>query len=137
MAGLLERINDAMNSHNANNVAALFAEDYQSFQPVHPSRGFGGSQQVATNWTAVFDGVPDFHAELLAASVDGQVEWGEWQWRGTHTDGSAFLMRGITILVGRDGLIAQARLYMEPVETGGGDIDAAVREMYRPPTPQG
>ncbi len=133
MAGLLERIVDAMNSRNSENVAALFADDYRSFQPVHPNRGFGGSEQVATNWRAVFDGVPDFHAELVAAAVDGQVEWGEWEWRGTHTDGSAFLMRGITILVGRNGLIAEARLYMEPVEVGGSDIDTAVQEMYKPP----
>ena len=134
MAGLLERTKDAMNSHNAENVAAMFADDYQSFQPVHPSRGFGGSQQVAANWSAVFDGVPDFHAELVAASVDGPVQWSEWEWRGTHTDGTPFMMRGVIILVEKNGLIAQARLYMEPVELVGGDIDAAVQELYKPPT---
>jgi hypothetical protein len=134
MAGLVERIKDAMNSHDAENVAAMFAAEYQSSQPVHPSRGFGGRQQVAANWNAVFDGVPDFHAELIAASVDGPAEWGEWEWRGTHTDGTPFLMRGVTILIENNGLIAQARLYMEPVELAGGDIDAAVQEMYKPPT---
>ena len=94
MASLLERINHAMNSHDPVKVAALFADDYQSSQPVHPNRGFGGRQQVAQNWAAVFDGVPDFRAELVAASVDGETEWGEWEWRGTHADGSSFLMRG-------------------------------------------
>ena len=137
MANLLERIKDAMNSHDAQNVAALFADDYQSVQPVHPNRGFGGRQQVASNWSGVFDGVPNFQADLVAVSIDGQVEWGEWEWRGTHTDGSPFLMRGVTILVESHGLIARARLYMEPVEPGGGDIEASVRELYRPPTPQG
>jgi hypothetical protein len=34
----------------------------------------------------------------------------------------------------RDGLIAEARLYMEPIDTTGEDIDAAVRELTtRPP----
>jgi hypothetical protein len=33
----------------------------------------------------------------------------------------------------RDGLIAEGRLYMEPVELGGADIDAAVQELYQPP----
>jgi hypothetical protein len=42
-------------------------------------------------------------------------------------------MRGVTILVIREGLIAEGRLYMEPVETGGGDIAAAVRDLYKPP----
>jgi ketosteroid isomerase-like protein len=137
MAGLLERLKDAMNSHDANNVAALFADDYQSVQPIHPNRGFGGRQQVTANWSAVFDGVPNFHAELLATSVDGDAEWGEWEWSGTYTDGSPFMIRGITVLVQRDGLFAQARLYLEPVEVAGGDIDAAVQEMYKPSNTQG
>ena len=46
-------------------------------------------------------------------------------------------MRGITILIVRDNLIAEARLYMEPVEVGGGDIDEAVRELYKPPSDAG
>ena len=132
MANLLERINHAMNSHNPGNVAAVFAEDYQSSQPIHPNREFGGRQQVLANWTAVFEGVPDFRAELVASCVNGDTEWGEWEWRGTHTDGSTFWLRGVTIFVVRYELIAQARLYLEPVDLGGGDIDTAVQDLYKP-----
>ncbi len=131
---MLELLRDAMNSHDAHRVASLFAKDYQSAQPLHPSRGFGGSNQVLENWSSVFDGVPDFSSELIASSVDGQIEWGEWSWHGHHADGSTFAMRGVTILVVRNGLVAEGRLYMEPVEAGGGDIGAAVEELYRPPT---
>ena len=53
---------------------------------------------------------------------------------GHHADGSLFAMRGITILVVRDGLITEGRLYMEPVDVADGDIDAAVHELYRPPS---
>jgi hypothetical protein len=42
-------------------------------------------------------------------------------------------MRGITIFVLRDGLVAEGRLYMEPVEADGRGIDAAVQELYKPP----
>lgn len=133
MAGMLDRLRDAANSHDADGMASLFAEDYQSAQPLHPSRGFSGRAQVLANWTSVFDGVPDFTADLVASSADGETEWGEWDWRGRHTDGSPFAMRGVTILVVRDGLIAEMRLYMEPVEVGGGQIDVAVRELYKPP----
>jgi hypothetical protein len=42
-------------------------------------------------------------------------------------------MRGVTILGVRDDLIAEARLYMEPVGTGSEDIDEAVRGTYKPP----
>ena len=137
MATLLERTREAMNSHDPQEVAAMYTDDYESSQPIHPNRGFGGREQVEANWTAVFSGVPDFHAELVAAAVVGETEWGEWEWRGTYTDGSAFRMRGVTVLVARDGLIAKARLYMEPVEAAGDDIDSAVQTLYRPSTQQG
>jgi ketosteroid isomerase-like protein len=133
MTTMLERLRDAANAHDAELLASLFAPDYRSMQPLHPSRGFGGSSQVLENWSSVFEGVPDFDSELVAFAVDGDTEWGEWSWRGHHVDGSPFAMRGITIFVLRDGLVAEGRLYMEPVEAGGGDIDAAVQELYRPP----
>lgn len=130
---MLERLQDAMNAHDARHMASLFAHDYRSAQPAHPRRSFGGNARVLENWSSVFQGVPDFRSELIAASVDGDTEWGEWNWHGHHPDGSPFAMRGVTILVVRDGLIAEGRLYMEPVEGEGEDIQAAVEELYQPP----
>ena len=131
---MLERLRDATNSHDASRMAALFAEDYRSVQPLHPNRAFGGRAQVLENWSSVFEGVPDFVSELVALSVDGETEWGEWDWHGHHPDGSPFAMRGVTILVVRDGLVSEGRLYMEPVEFGGGDIDDSVEQLYKPPS---
>jgi len=133
---MLERLRDASNSHDARQLASLFAEDYKSTQPLHPSRSFAGREQVLQNWTSVFEGVPDFTSELVASSIDGDTEWGEGAWSGHHADGSPFAMRGITILVVRDGLVSEARLYMEPVEEGGAGIDVAVEELYRTPPRQ-
>jgi len=134
MASMLERLRDAMNSHDAAQMASLFSEGYESIQPVHPGRAFSGRLQVLANWRSVFEGVPDFTAELVASAVDRGVEWGEWDWRGQHADGSPFAMRGVIVLQSRDGLVAQARLYLEPVDVGDDDIDRAVRDLYRPPT---
>jgi ketosteroid isomerase-like protein len=128
-----ERLADVMNAHDARRMASLFAADYSSAQPVHPSRGFGGRDQVLENWSAVFRGVPDFVAELVAQSGDGAREWGEWDWHGRHPDGSPFAMRGVTILTVRDELIRAARLYLEPVDPSPDGIDAAVQNLYRPP----
>lgn len=133
MADVMDELIAAMNRHDAGAVAAFCTADYRSEQPLHPNRGFGGSAQVLANWTSVFDGVPDFFAERLAScSADG-VEWTEMQWKGTHRDGSPFFMRGVTVMGVHGHEIAWARLYMEPVEEGGADIDAAVRELYLPP----
>ena len=133
MGAILERITEAQNARDAALFASYFAEDYRSDQPAHPSRGFSGRDQVLENWTSVFAGVPDFRAELLASCDEGDVEWGEFDWRGHHTDGTPFAMRGVIILTIRDDQIAAGRLYMEPVEQSGDDIDDAVAELYRAP----
>ena len=133
MTPMLERLNDAVNAHDPRRLSALFASDYRSSQPVHPGRGFGGRAQVLANWSSVFEGVPDFGSELLASSASGELEWGEWHWHGHHVDGSPFAMRGVTIFVVRGDKVVEGRLYMEPVETEGGDIEAAVQELYKPP----
>jgi len=130
---VIEQLIAAMNRHDAMAVAALFAPDYRSEQPLHPNRGFGGSDQVLANWTSVFEGVPNFFAERVASAAADDTVWSEMRWEGSYRDGSPFRMRGVTVTGVRDGRIAWARLYMEPVEEDGTDIDASVRELYRPP----
>jgi hypothetical protein len=119
---------DAMNARDVDAFVSLFADDYDSEQPVHPDRAFRGRDQVRANWSQVFAGVPDFRAELVATAIDGETAWTEWRWHGTHADGSPLRMAGVIIMGIRDGRIARARLYVEPVEQGDG-IEAAVREM--------
>lgn len=119
-----EALAEAMNAHDIDAFVALFAPDYDSRQPAHPDRAFTGSDQVRQNWSAVFAGVPDFQAELVAAAADGDVLWSEWRWRGTGLDMAGVLVGGVS-----DGRLAWARLYVEPVESGGEGIDAAVRDM--------
>jgi len=70
---------------------------------------------------------------VLAATTDEGVEVGEWRWHGTHTDGSPFGMRGVIVAGVQGSQIAWGRLYMEPVEQGGANIDDMVRDTYRPP----
>ncbi|KRE52490.1 hypothetical protein ASG70_13870 [Phycicoccus sp. Soil748] len=131
---MLERLTEAQNAHDAERMAVCFAEDYRSSQPAHPGREFTGRAQVLANWTAVFQGVPDFRGDLVTHVREGSTEWGELSWHGHHTDGSTFAMCGVIILTVRDGLIADARLYVEPVDRGDEDIEAAVETLYRPPT---
>jgi ketosteroid isomerase-like protein len=125
MRAILEQITEAQNAHDADAFASHFAEGYQSAQPAHPGRAFVGRAQVHENWSSVFESVPDFRAELLARCRDGDDEWGEFDWRGHHTDGTLFAMRGVIIVTVEAGEIAAGRLYMEPVE--------AVAELFRTP----
>src|SRR3954447_23076196 len=133
MAEIMNRLRSAMNAHDLDAFVACFAPDSDSQQPAHPGRAFRGSDQVRKNWAGVFAGVPDFTAELLlSALTDEGVEVGEWRWKGTHKDGSPFRMQGVIVIGIQNDLIAWARLYMEPIEQGGANIDEMVRETYRP-----
>ena len=118
-----------MNARDIEAFVERFAEDYASEPPVHPDRAFVGREQVRENWSAIFGGVPDFSAELVSATSDGDTEWSEWRWRGTQADGTRLDMAGVIVAGVRDGLLQWARLYVEPVEQEGAGIEAAVREM--------
>ena len=125
----VERLNAAMNAHDIEAFVECFDEDYESEQPAHPDRAFRGRGHVRRNWSAIFDGVPDFKSELVAAGVTGETEWSEWRWRGTQSDGTPLDMAGVIVGGVRDGRLRWARLYVEPVEQSGAGIDAAVRDM--------
>jgi ketosteroid isomerase-like protein len=127
--GVAAALAEAMNAHDIDAFVSLFAADYDSRQPAHPDRAFVGRDQVRENWSAVFSGVPDFRAELVAAAEGADTLWSEWRWSGTHADGSALDMAGVIVAGVRDGRLAWARLYVEPVESGGEGIGAAVRDM--------
>jgi ketosteroid isomerase-like protein len=120
---------EAMNAHDIDAFVSLIAPDYDSQQPAHPERAFVGRDQVRANWSAVFGGVADFRADLVATTVEGDTLCSEWRWRGRHDDGTRLDMAGVIVCGIRDGMLAWARLYMEPVESGGGGIGAVVRQM--------
>jgi cell wall-associated NlpC family hydrolase len=132
---VLERLHHAMNGHDLAGFLACFGSDYQSEQPAHPNRGFSGRDQVEKNWAALFSAVPDFHAELVAATADADTFWAEWRWSGTRAGGPPLDLSGVTLFGVEDGLIAWGRLYMEEVEAAGGDIDETVRRLAGPTPP--
>jgi len=123
------RLVAAQNAHDIEALVACFAADYSSEQPTHPDRAFKGNAQVRKNWSSIFAGVTDFRAELLNSAVEGDTAWGEFEWRGTRHNGSAFHSRGVIIARIRDGTLAAARLYMSDVDEAGRGIDAAVEGM--------
>jgi ketosteroid isomerase-like protein len=118
-----------INAHDLDAFVGLFSETYDSRQPAHPDRAFVGREQVRENWSAVFGGVPDFRARRLATAVHGETLWTEWHWSGTQREGGRLEMAGVIVCGVRDGTIAWARLYVEPIEEAGAGIRAAVRSM--------
>jgi ketosteroid isomerase-like protein len=129
---VVHRLLAATNAHDLDALVDCFTADYQSDIPLHPSRGFRGSEQVRRNWAQILAGVPDLYSVLIREAVDGSVAWAEWEWTGTRRDGAPHLMRGTTILGVEGERIAWARFYMEPVVDDGVRIDAAVAQTVAP-----
>lgn len=124
MPMVLEQLYNAMNEHDLEAMLQCFHPDYRSEQPIHPNRGFGGKEQVRKNWSAFFESFPDFEANLLRHTADGGTVWSEWHWTATGLN-----MAGVTLLGVEENRIVWGRLYMEPVEKAGENIDEAVKRM--------
>jgi ketosteroid isomerase-like protein len=125
---MVDRLVQATNEHDAEAVAACFAEDYENQTPVHPARGFRGRAQVRQNWEQIFAFVSDLRAGVISCAIDGDTAWTEWEMTGTRRDGTVHEMRGVVLFGVRDGLAQWARFYLEPVDSGAGAVDEAVRE---------
>jgi ketosteroid isomerase-like protein len=124
----IQRLREAINKHDLGAMRDCFEVDYSSTFPVHPDRAFAGHAQMLKNWSQIFSGVPDIHAELLRWASNGDTVWAEWEWAGTRVDGVQYLWRGVTIHGALQGRTAWLRLYMEPVQENGPGVDAVVRQ---------
>ena len=125
--GVLARLERATNAHDVNALVACFAPDYRNETPAHPERSFTGREQVRRNWEQIFAAIPDITTKVLRSAASGNEAWSEWEHRGTRRDGSAHMMRGVVIFGVGDGLLTWGRFYLEPVQEGGDNVDAAVR----------
>ena len=126
---LMDRLVAAQNAHDLEAMLACFRQDYRSEQPQFPARTFQGVDQVRANWSALLDAIPDFHAEVLASAVDGDVVFDEVHWTGTKADGTPLDERGVIVMGIDDDRVAWGRLYVGEVERESADIDAVVRHM--------
>ncbi|MEO8967784.1 MAG: nuclear transport factor 2 family protein [Solirubrobacteraceae bacterium] len=125
---MVNRLVRATNDHDLDALVACFARDYENETPVHPARGFRGSDQVRRNWEQIFAFVPDLRAEVKRTAIDADTAWSEWEMTGTRRDGSAHCMRGVVIFGVQDGVADWARFYLEAVDLSAATVDDAVRE---------
>ena len=122
MPAVIERLREAINQHDPDAMVECFDPDYRSEQPAHPNR-IRYKEQVHKNWSGMFESYPDLKARVLRRSTEGDVVvWNEWLWSAT-----GLRLAGVRVMGIREDRIAWARLYMEPVEEAGQDIDEAMR----------
>jgi hypothetical protein len=134
---VIDRVTAAQNAHDLEGMLACFDDGYRSDQPLHPDRSFQGVAQVRANWSALFEAVPDFHAEIVRSAVAGDVVFAEVHWTGTRANGAPLEERGVLIFGTDDDRIAWGRLYVEEISSEGSGIDAVVRRMAGTDGPEG
>jgi len=77
----------------------------------------------------MFEEVPDLTLDVLRSATAGDEVWTELRVHGQKADGSPFEYRGITVWGVREDRIAWGRLYFEPVEAGGVEIDQRMQQV--------
>ncbi len=124
---LVDRLCAAASAHDLDALVGCFSERYVNETPAHPARGFTGRDQVRRNWEQILAAVPDLVSEVSWIE-DSHVVWSEWEMRGTRRDGAPHLIRGVVIFGVEAGEATWARFYLEPVDPGTGDVNAAIRD---------
>ena len=126
---VIQRLVDATNRHDLDALVECFAPDYNSDTPAHPDRNFHGRDQVRTNWSNIFAGVPDLSSTLLRWVADGETLWTEWHHQGTRRDGHPHEMVGVGVFELSDDRLQSVRFYLEPVQRDGVDATAGARNI--------
>lgn len=126
---VLSRLAEAWNTHDLEALAACLHPDYESIHPLHPERNFWGREAALRSWGAVFDAIPDLHAELLRWAMNGETVWTEWNWHGRHVAGPGFSAGGVMVFGLVAGQLAWARVYTETAQVTGPDWDGVLAEI--------
>ena len=126
---VVERLRQAVDDHDLDALADCFSSDYRNETPAHPARGFVGREQVRTNWSRIFGGLPDVTATVVRAAIDGDVVWSEWELRGTRPDGAGQVLRGVIVFGVVDDAFGWARFYLEPVDDTESSVEDAVNQV--------
>ena len=107
----VSRFVDAANRHDADAIAKCLHPDFESIQPIYPSRNFRGSMQVKRNWQAIFESEPGFRLSLVRSAANDNTVWVE-----LHGAGRDVEVAGVFIMGVEDELVRWARVYSAVVE---------------------
>jgi ketosteroid isomerase-like protein len=114
---VIDRLADAINTHDLEALAACFAPSFANDWPAHPARSFTGADQVRRNWGAIFHAHPTVRAHILRRVHSDDETWAEWEFTSEIRGGVQFWQRGVIVVKADEGRIVKATFYMEPVES--------------------
>jgi ketosteroid isomerase-like protein len=119
---VVTRFVNACNRHDADAIFACLHPNFDSIQPMYPSRNFRGADQVRRNWQAIFDAEPGFRLTVLRSAVQDDIVWLELHGAGRDAEVAGVFVMGI-----QGDRIRWARIYsalVEPLPAGTEDASA-------------
>lgn len=114
---VIDRLVEAINSHDLDAIEACFAPAYSVTTPAHPGRSFTGRETVRRNWEGILAAHPTVRARAEPRVHSGNEIWAEWEYTSDVGEHGQFWFRGVAVTVISEGVIESARFYMEPVDT--------------------
>jgi limonene-1,2-epoxide hydrolase len=108
---VVTRFVNACNRHDADSVAACLHPDFDSIQPMYPTRNFRGADQVRRNWQAIFDAEPGFRLTVLRQAAADDTVWLELHGAGREAEVAGVFVMGI-----QGDRVRWARIYSALVE---------------------
>jgi limonene-1,2-epoxide hydrolase len=108
---VVTRFVNACNRHDADGVYACLHPDFDSIQPMYPSRNFRGADQVRRNWQAIFDAEPGFRLTVLRSAATDDTVWLELHGAGRDAEVAGVFVMGV-----QGDRIRWARIYSALVE---------------------
>lgn len=133
---VVTRFVNACNRHDADGVYACLHPEFDSIQPMYPSRNFRGADQVRRNWQAIFDAEPGFRLTVLRSAAVEDTVWLELHGAGRDAEVAGVFVMGI-----QGDRIRWARIYSALVEPVVAPVDegaaaAPRQDVPRRPQPQ-
>lgn len=126
---VMDRLTDALNSHDTEAGVALYADDATITDPFGTTTG---TDQIREYWQTFFDAFPDMSGESTRKYESSSTAIDEWSMSGTHTGplrtpdgqeipatGKRVTMRGSDFAQVEGGLIVQHRVYFDQMEMLG------------------
>jgi ketosteroid isomerase-like protein len=127
---IVEQMRAALDAHDLDAYLDFFREDFVAERPRHPGVLVNGRDEVRESWAEIIRDVPDMRVEVPAAIQAGDTVWSEWRMFGTARSGAPLEIRGVMICGVRDGRLAWARTYLEPVEQAGKSLAELIAELH-------
>ena len=122
---VVTRFVNACNRHDADAIFGCLHPNFDSIQPMYPSRNFRGADQVRRNWQAIFDAEPGFRLTVLRSAAQDDIVWLELHGAGRDAEVAGVFVMGI-----QGDRIRWARIYsalVEPLPAGSDDASAGRR----------